>query len=96
MNIENFESVSATHSFIYDILQNISIAVVGKNEKFHILDDSENTYYVAAAEKRSPGPPPGPDDGGAGSSEPPTVDDAADKKQERGPGDPQVLVAMET
>lgn len=77
-------------------MQNISIAIVGKNEKFHILDDSENSYYVAATEKRPPGPPPGPDDAGPGSSEAPTVDDAADKKADKGPGDPQVQVAMET
>lgn len=81
---------------LYEILQNISIAVVGKNEKFHILDDSETSYHVAAAEKRSPGPPPGPDDGSVGSTQPPSVDDAADKKEDKGPGDPQVQVAMET
>lgn len=77
-------------------MQNISIAVVGKNEKFHILDDSENSYYVAATEQRPPGPPPGPDDGGVGSTEPPSIDNAADKKQDKGTGDPQVQVAMET
>lgn len=82
--------------FLVTFSQNISIAVVGKNEKFHILDDSENTYYVAAAEKRPPGPPPGPDDAGPGSSEQPSIDDAADKKEDKGPGDPQVQVAMET
>lgn len=75
--------------------QNISIAVVGKNEKFHILDDEENSYYVAATEKRPPGPPPGPDDAGVGSTLPPTIDDGVPKPDE-GLGDPQVQVAMET
>lgn len=75
-------------------LQNVSIAVVGKNEKFHILGDDENSYYVAATEKRPP--PPGPDDGGVGSTQAPSIDDAADRKEDKGPGDPQVLVAMET
>lgn len=73
-------------------MQNISIAIVGKNEKFHILDDGENTYYVAATEKRPPGPPPGPDDG-VGSTQPPSIDDAADKKEDKGPEDPRVTVA---
>lgn len=76
--------------------QNISIAIVGKNEKFHILSDDENSYYVTATEKRPPGPPPpGPSEGGAGSTEPPSIDDGV-KKEDKGPGDPQVLVAMET
>lgn len=71
--------------------------MVGKNEKFHILNDEENNYYVSATEKRTPGPPPGPDDSGsgAGSSQPPNIDDGVPKPDE-GPGDPQVQVAMET
>ncbi|XP_031617593.1 proteasome subunit alpha type-1 [Contarinia nasturtii] len=76
---------------------NISIAVVGKNEKFHILDDEENARYVAAVEKRS-GPPPDNDDGGSGAvggNEPPTIDDF-DVPHEQDSGDPQVQVAMET
>lgn len=75
--------------------QNISIAVVGKNEKFHILNDDENGYYVAATEQRPPGPPPGGDDAGAGgSSLPKTIDEGVPKPDE-GPRDPQVQVAME-
>lgn len=70
--------------------QNISIGVVGKNEKFHILNDEENARYVAAVEKRS-GPPP--DDGGPGGA---MIEDIADPSSERGPGEPQVQVAMET
>lgn len=38
--------------FFLSIFQNVSIAVVGKNEKFHILNDEENTIYVSAVETR--------------------------------------------
>lgn len=81
---------------IFD-LQNISIAVVGKNEKFHILDDEENARYVAAVEKRS-GPPSDPDDGSGavGGNEPASIDDFDDGREDRDTGDPQVEVAMET
>lgn len=74
--------------------QNISIAVVGKNEKFHILNDEENSRYVAAVEKRS-GPAPG-NDGGAGTGESATIEDIDDPRDDQGPGDPQPQVAMET
>lgn len=76
---------------------NISIAVVGKNEKFHILDDKENGVYVSAIEKRTPGQGP-PGDGGSGavgSSLPPPIDDPKDNEDVPG-DDPQVAVAMET
>lgn len=74
--------------------QNISIAIVGKNEKFHILNDEENAHFVAAVETRG-GPPNDPDDGSGavGSNEPASIDDI---EEERAPGDPQVQVAMET
>lgn len=75
-------------------IQNISIAVVGKNEKFHILNDDENGYYVSATEKRPPPPGPGPDDADAGGTLPPTIDDGV-KEEQKPPGDPQVQVAME-
>lgn len=91
-----FGHVGHRLTIIYLFSQNISIAIVGKNEKFHILDDSEIAYYVAATEKRSPGPPPGPGDGGAGSVTPPSIDQEANKRDDKGPADPQVLVAMET
>lgn len=73
-------------------LQNVTIAIVGKGEKFHILSDEENATYVAAAEQR----PPPPDDGGAGgSTEPKSIDDFEVERQ-TDTGDPQVQVAMET
>lgn len=78
-------------------MQNISIAIVGKNEKFHILDDKENGVYVSAIEKRTPGQGP-PGDGGSGavgSSLPPPIDDPKDDDDAPG-DDPQVAVAMET
>lgn len=76
--------------------QNISIAVVGKNEKFHILDDKENNVYVSAIEKRTPasGSSSAPGDVGVGSSLPKPDDP---KDDDDAPGDdPQVAVAMET
>lgn len=57
------------------------------------MDDEENAKYVAATEQRPP--PPDDQDGGTGSTEPKTIDDFEDKAKD-GPGDPQVLVAMET
>lgn len=82
--------------------QNISIALVGKNEKFHILNDEETARFVAAVEKRS-GPPPdnGGGGGAVGSNKPDTIDDfdthdPQDPKNPRDSGDPQVQVAMET
>lgn len=75
--------------------QNISIAIVGKNEKFHILNDEENARYVSAVEKRTAGGPSG-GDGGAGTvSEPATIEDI-DDPNDHDSGDPQVQVAMET
>jgi len=74
---------------------NISIAVVGKNEKFHILNDKENAHYVSATEKRPPGSPPSSGDVGVGETLPPPIDREEDKPDE-GPQDPQVQVAMET
>lgn len=77
--------------------QNISIAVVGKNEKFHILNDEDIARYVAAVEKRSAPPPDGGDDGGSGAvggNEPPSIDDIEEPRDLS--GDPQVQVAMET
>lgn len=84
--------------FVFFFQQNISIAVVGKNEKFHILNDEENARYVAAVEKRS-GPPPDDGDGGAGvvgGNEPASIDDFEEPRDDQGPDDPQVQVAMET
>jgi len=78
---------------------NISIAVVGKNEKFHILDDKENSQYVSLIDKRPPPPGPPPSGAGPGSSQPPSVDKAQDEKDraaEKGPVDPIPDVAMET
>lgn len=70
--------------------------MVGKNEKFHILDDEENARYVAAVEKRS-GPPPGGDNGGGsgavGENEPASIDG---RRDDRAPGEPQPQVATET
>jgi len=74
---------------------NISIAIVGKNEKFHILSDKENTYYVTATDKRPPGSPPPPEDVGVGSTLPPPIDHD-DKDTDDSRPDPQVQVAMET
>lgn len=84
---------------VFFLQQNISIALVGKNEKFHILNDEETARFVAAVEKRS-GPPPD-NGGGGGSNEPATIDDfdthdPQDPKNPRDSGDPQVQVAMET
>lgn len=59
------------------------------------MDDSQIGYYVSATEQRPPGPPSDPDDVGVGSTEPEPIDHA-DKDRDDGPGDPQVLVAMET
>lgn len=73
--------------------QNISIAIVGKNEKFHILSNDENGHFVAAVET---GPPTDPGDGGSGavgSNEPASIDDV---EVEPAPGNPQVQEAMET
>lgn len=80
--------------------QNISIAVVGKNEKFHILDDEENARYVAAVEKRSGPPPDGGDEGGSGAvggNEPASIDDFEEPRETPGEPQPQVAtMAMET
>lgn len=80
-------------------MQNISIAVVGKNEKFHILDDKENSHYVSLIERRPPPPGPPPGDVGVGGNEPDPVDKAQDEKDReaaKGPVDPVPDVAMET
>ena len=72
--------------------------MVGKNEKFHILNDEETARYVAAVEKRGGGPPDN-DDGGAGavgSNEPASVDDFDQPRDDQAPGDPRAQVAMET
>lgn len=81
--------------FLFLFEQNISIAIVGKNEKFHILTDEENAHFIDAVETRG-GPPTDPDDGSGavGSNEPASIDDMIE--EERAPRDPQVLVAMET
>lgn len=54
------------------------------------MDDDENARYVAAVEKRS-GPAPGNDGGDAA-----PIEDIDDPRDDQGPGDPQVQVAMET
>lgn len=62
------------------------------------MNDEDNARYVAAVEKRSGPPPDDGDDGdvGVGGNEPATIDDFEDPRDEKGPGDPQVQVAMET
>lgn len=86
---------SFSSSFFFN--QNISIGVVGKNEKFHILNDEETARFVGAVEKRS-GPPP--DDGGGsgvvGGNEPATIDDFDEPRDDQRSGDPQPQVAVET
>lgn len=74
-------------------MQNISIAVVGKNEKFHILNDEETAVYVAAVEKRG-GPGSGGNDGDATISSSDVTDELIDTPRDS--GDPIPLVAMET
>lgn len=74
-------------------MQNISIAIVGKDQKFRILNDEENKFYVAAVEKRTG---PGGGSGGSGdastaSAPAPPADDPRDDR----PGEPQASVAME-
>lgn len=62
------------------------------------MDDKETAFYVAAVEKRG-GPPTDPGAGGSGavgSTEPPSIDDFDDGRDDQGPGDPRVEVAMET
>lgn len=86
--VEIFDDESFLIQF-YLFGQNISIAVVGKNEKFHILNDEETAFYVAAVEKRPPGPPDA-DFGGVAAP----IDDAV--REDEGPEDPQVAVAMDT
>ncbi|XP_035909406.1 proteasome subunit alpha type-1-like [Anopheles stephensi] len=69
--------------------KNISIAIVGKGENFHVLDEQENDKYLsnivrrggAAAEAAVSGQPPRDD----GDDQPPNV-----------PADPIPVVAMET
>lgn len=78
--------------------QNISIAVVGKNEKFHIVNDEENARYVSAVEKRTAGGASGGDGGGAGpgGNEEAKIDDFDETPGDYDSGDPQPQVAMET
>lgn len=78
--------------------QNISIGVVGKNEKFHILNDEENAGYVAAVERRSGPPPDDNDDGGSGAvggNETARIENIDESRDDQGPGEPQPQVAME-
>lgn len=72
----------------YRLFQNISIAVVGKNEKFHILSDAENNEYVSAIERR-------PAPGAAAEPETPAPGPSPDGPPGPGDRDPQVAVAME-
>lgn len=76
-------------------MQNISIAVVGKNEKFRILNDVETAVYVAAVEKRGGSGPGGSgDDGDATIPAADVADEPRDRPRDT--GDPIPLVAMET
>lgn len=34
------------------MIQNISVAIVGRNQPFKILDDEENTFYLNLAKER--------------------------------------------
>lgn len=74
--------------FIFFKFQNISIAVVGKGEQFHILDDKETGEYVSAIEKRTA------DRTASGTTE--SVSGPADDSGAPGDDDPQVAVAMDT
>lgn len=77
--------------------QNISIAIVGKNEKFHILNDDENSRFVSDVEKRTAGGATGGDGGaGPGGNEAATIEDIDEPGDDDDSGDPQVQVAMET
>lgn len=76
--------------FYFSTIQNISIAIVGKDQKFRILNDEETSFYVSAVEKRTG---PGGSGGSGGDASvapaPPADDPTDDRPGEQGP------VAME-
>lgn len=71
--------------------QNISIAVVGKGEAFHMLDDKETGEYVSGIEKRG-----GERASGAAGESGSGVGPTGDSDAPTGDDDPQVAVAMDT
>lgn len=83
-------SLMSFNTFILAVLQNISIAIVGKDEKFRILNDEEIKVYVAAVEKRG-GPGGSGGSGDASAAPAPPADDPRDER----PGDADAQVAME-
>lgn len=75
-------------------LLNISIAIVGKNQPFKILNDEENMHYLSMA-KTKVGPTSGPSHRPDDDDQPPdTSDDPPEPRPS--PRDPQVIVAMES
>lgn len=78
------------YCLLFAFLQNISIAIVGKDQKFRILNDEENLFYVSAVEKRTgPGGSGGSGAEASAAPAPPADDPRDDRPGEQGP------VAME-
>ncbi|XP_055638154.1 proteasome subunit alpha type-1 [Toxorhynchites rutilus septentrionalis] len=71
--------------------KNISIAVVGKDEKFHILEENENAQYLTNIVRRGGG---GGGQVDASGGQPPADDDQPQPPND--PADPIPAVAMET
>lgn len=69
--------------------KNISIAIVGKDEKFRILEEQENAQYLTNIVRRGGG-------GAAGQAAPSGGQPPADDDQPQPPNDPTPAVAMES
>lgn len=71
--------------------KNISIAIVGKGEKFHILEENENAQYLTNIVRRGGG---GAAQAGTSGGQPPADDDQPQPPND--PADPTPAVAMES
>lgn len=74
--------------------KNISIAIVGKDEKFHILEENENAQYLTNIVRRGGGGGGAAGQAASSGGQPPADDDQPQPPNE--PADPTPAVAMET
>lgn len=74
--------------------KNISIAIVGKGEKFHILEENDNAQYLTNIVRRGGGGGGGAAQAGTSGGQPPADDDQPQPPND--PADPTPAVAMES
>lgn len=74
--------------------KNIFIAIVGKDEKFHILEENENAQYLTNIVRRGGGGGGAAGQAASSGGQPPADDDQPQPPNE--PADPTPAVAMET